>query len=135
MQAQSPAAGAPEESLTLAVEVPLGAEVNAGVIERAQLNAILARGIGQFLRSVITEPQNLNGRFVGWRILSLFDGQPAIHVAVLRPGDTVRRANGQSLEHPEAFKAVWDALATAKELVLDIDRNGNRSKLRYTIAN
>jgi type II secretory pathway component PulC len=122
------------EPLKLSVEPPLAPEVNAGVISRTELNQVLSQGIPQFLYSVRTEAHRSNGRFAGWRILSLFRDRPEVQVAVLRPGDTVRRANGQSLERPEAFQAVWNSLRGARELVLDIDRNGRSSKLRYTIA-
>ncbi|HEX2678840.1 MAG TPA: hypothetical protein VHM19_19440 [Polyangiales bacterium] len=118
----------------LPVDSALAPEVNAGVIPRGALNVVLSRGIGRFLRYVRAEPHIVKGQFVGWRILSLFDEVPDVHVAVLRAGDTVRRANGQSIEHPEAFKSIWDSMATAKELVLDIDRAGRPSKLRYTIS-
>lgn len=118
----------------LPVEAPLAAEVNAGVIPRGLLEAVLAQGISRFLQDVRTEPEIVKGRFAGWRILSLFPRRSDVHVAVLRPGDTVRRANGQSIERPEAFKSVWDSMATANELVLDIERAGRPSKLRYTIA-
>ncbi len=118
----------------LPVEPPLPPELNAGVIPRATLNAVLSQGIGRFLRYVRAEPDVIKGRFAGWRITSMFADVPDIHVEVLRAGDTVRRANGRSIEHPEDFKSVWDSMATASELVLDIERAGRPSKLRYTIA-
>jgi type II secretory pathway component PulC len=119
---------------SLNVDPALGLEVNAGTISRAALRAELARGIPQFLRQIRTEPAFARGRFVGWRVLELFPKRSDIHVLVLRPGDTVVRVNGKSVEHPEDFKSIWDALADARELVLDIERSTQRSKLRYTIV-
>jgi type II secretory pathway component PulC len=55
-------------------------------------------------------------------------------VQVLRPGDTVSRVNGRSVERPEEFKLVWDSLKGARELVLDIVREGHPSRLHYAIA-
>jgi S1-C subfamily serine protease len=120
---------------SLGTDPPLALEVNAGVIPRAAWRAELARGIGFFLRQVRTEPALARGRFVGWRVLGLFAGRTDVNVLVLRPGDTVMRVNGQSVERPEDFKLVWDSLATALELVLDIQRGGRSSKLHYTIVN
>lgn len=119
---------------SLNVDPTLGLEVNAGVISRAALRAELARGIPQFLRQVRAEPAFSRGRFLGWRVLELFPKRSDIHVLVLRPGDTVLRVNGKSMERPEEFKTIWDSLGNAKELVLDIERSTQRSKLRYTIA-
>jgi hypothetical protein len=120
---------------SLNVDPELGREVNAGVIPRAALHAELTRGVGQFLRQVRAEPALTRGRFVGWRLVQLFVGRQDVHVLVLRPGDTVLRVNGRSMERPEEFKAIWDSLDGAQELVLDIQRGGRASKLRYSIAN
>jgi type II secretory pathway component PulC len=115
-------------------EPQLPIELNAGVISRAALQAELASGIGKFLQQVRAEPSLARGRFLGWRVTSLFANRADIHVLVLRPGDTVTRVNGQSIERPEQFKALWDGMASATELVLDIQREGRNSRLRYTIG-
>jgi type II secretory pathway component PulC len=111
-----------------------GRIVNAGTISRAELKAQLALGIGRFLQQVRSEPALVQGRWTGWRLLSLFANRADVRVRVLRVGDTVSRVNGQSIERPEDFKAVWDTLADAKELVLDIEHEGKPSKLRYAIT-
>ncbi|HEX4355195.1 MAG TPA: hypothetical protein VHZ95_19825 [Polyangiales bacterium] len=120
---------------SLNVDPELGREVNAGVIPRPALRAELGRGIAPFLREVRAEPALLRGRFIGWRVLQLYAHRSDIHVLVLRVGDTVTKINGRSIEHPEEFKAIWDSIEQANELVLDIERGGKPSKLRYTIAN
>ena len=118
----------------LPAEQPLPLELNAGVISRAVLDAELASGIGRFLQQVKTTPNVVRGRFVGWRVVSLYSNRQDIRVSVLRPGDTVTKVNGQSIERPEQFKALWDGMAKASELVLDIQRDGQPSRLRYTIG-
>ena len=117
-----------------AADEPLPIELNAGVISRAALDAELASGIGRFLQQVKTTPNVVRGRFVGWRVLALFPNRSDIRVSVLRPGDTVTKNNGQSVERPEQFKALWDGMAKANELILDIQRDGRASRLRYTIG-
>ena len=125
---------APRRSERLPVDEPLPLEMNAGVISRAVLQNELKSGIGRFLQQVRAEPNVTRGRFVGWRMVSLFANRSDIQVQVLRPGDTVVKVNGQSIERPEQFKALWDAMASATELVLDIQRDGRSSRLRYTIG-
>jgi hypothetical protein len=112
----------------------LPSELDAGVIPRPALQAVLASGIGRFLQQVRAEPSVARGRFVGWRVLTLFPGRADVSVQVLRPGDTVTRVNGKTIERPEQFKTLWDSLASASELVLDIERDGRPSRLRYVIA-
>ncbi|MET0387747.1 MAG: hypothetical protein ABW321_17380 [Polyangiales bacterium] len=108
-------------------------DVNAGTIPRALLNAELDRGIGRFLQHVKVQAQLEHREFVGWKLLSLFQKRPEVQVKVLRAGDVVTRINGASIERPEEFQVIWDALRTAKELVLDIERDGQSSKLHYRI--
>jgi hypothetical protein len=117
---------------SLGVDDSLPPEINAGVIPRAEFQAVLQAGIGRFLRQVRIEPAVARGRFVGWRLLQLFANRS---VPVLKPGDTVLRVNGRSIERPEEFKAVWDSLPDASELVLDVRRAGRDSRVHYGIAN
>jgi len=112
----------------------LDADVQAGTLTKAALRAELSRGVGRFLQNVRTEAVLSHGQFVGWRLLALFPKRGDVHVSVLKPGDVVLRVNGESIERPEAFKRVWDSLDTARELVIEIERDGQRSALHYSIV-
>jgi type II secretory pathway component PulC len=112
----------------------LGSNVQAGSIPRALLRAELDRGVGRFLQHVRVQAAVSRGHFVGWKLVSLFAKRPDVHVQVLQAGDILLRVNGASLERPEDFKAVWDSLAEAKEIVLDIERDGQPSSLHYAIS-
>jgi hypothetical protein len=113
----------------------LPAELDAGDIPRPMLLAVLAGGVGRFLQNVQLEPQLDRGRFVGWRVVALFERTPELKErSMLRPGDTVSRVNGQSIERPEQFKNVWDTLATESQLVLSVTRAGKQSQVRYRIV-
>jgi type II secretory pathway component PulC len=94
----------------------------------------MEHGIGRFLQQVRTQAVVSHGHFLGWRVLSLFAKRPDVKVKVLRAGDTIVRVNGESIERPEAFKAVWDSLTDAKEIVLEIERDGQATKLHYAIS-
>jgi type II secretory pathway component PulC len=113
---------------------PAPKPIDVGVIPRQALQAELQRGIGAFLRQVRTKPALQRGRFVGWRVVELFKKRPEVRVLGLRPGDTVLKINGRSLERPEQLKLVWDGLQDARELVIEIEREGRRCELRYVIA-
>lgn len=108
--------------------------VQAGTISRSALRAELARGIGRFLQNVKTEAVLSHGHFVGWRLLALFPKRPDVRVQAIKTGDVLIRVNGVSVERPEDFKSVWDTLDTAKELVLEIEREGEPSALHYAIV-
>jgi hypothetical protein len=108
--------------------------VSTGVISRDELLPVLDGGLGRFLQNVETEPAYHRGAFVGFRIVSLFPGEPAFASLDLRPGDTVTRINGKSIERPEQAVAVWEELRTASDLVVDYRRDGERLALHFAIV-
>lgn len=125
----------PRTLASLDVELPPEKQkIEAGVIPRSALQVELQRGIGAFLRHVRTKPAIARGRFVGWRVIELFKKRPDVHVLGVKPGDTVLKVNGKSLERPEQFKLIWDALGSANELLIEIEREGHRCELRYSIS-
>ena len=122
------------ERVEAAGQSTLAKDIQAGTISRVALRAELDRGIGRFLQHVRVQAALSRGHFVGWKLVSLFAKRPEINVQVLKPGDILLRVNGESVERPEAFKSVWDSLADAKEIVLEIERDGQPSTLHYAIS-
>lgn len=108
-------------------------QVEAGEISRGTLTAVLAGGVGRFLQRLRAEPRLERGHFIGWHLLSFADGDATLRSGVLQPGDTVMRVNGQSIERPEQFKNVWDSMSTSSDLVLQVQRAGKSSDVRYRI--
>ena len=130
MEGAPPAEGQKPES-SLGQPYP---RVSTGVISRNELLLVLDEGLGRFLQNVETEPAFHKGAFVGFRIVSLFPGEPAFASLDLRPGDTVTRINGKPIERPEQAASVWKNLRTASNLVVDYRRNGEEHALRFTIV-
>jgi C-terminal processing protease CtpA/Prc len=108
--------------------------VTTGAISRDELLPVLDAGLGRFLQNVKTEPAFHKGSFVGFRIVSLFPGEPAFASLDLRAGDTVTRINGKPIERPEQAVAVWETLRTASDLVVDYQRGGEKHALRFAIV-
>ncbi len=130
MEGAPPAEGHKPES-SLGQPYP---RVSTGVISRDELLPVLDEGLGRFLQNVEIEPAFHKGAFVGFRIVSLFPGEPAFASLDLRPGDTVTRINGKPIERPEQAASVWENLRTAPNLVVDYRRNGEEHALRFTIV-
>ena len=108
--------------------------VSEGVIARSDLLLVLDDGLGRFLQNVQTEPSFHRGAFTGFRIVSLFPGEPAFASLDLRPGDTVTLINGKPIERPEQAIAVWEELRTASEIIVDYRRDGEAHALRFAIV-
>ncbi|MFO0697317.1 MAG: PDZ domain-containing protein [Polyangiales bacterium] len=103
-------------------------------IARADLVPVLDAGLGRFLQGVSTEASLADGRFVGFRIVSLYPNDPRFRGVDLRPGDVVTRINGTSIERPEGAFQVWNGLRVSSELMIEYLRDGERRELRYPIV-
>jgi len=125
----------PEESSAQA-EANAEAESMAarGTINRAALESVLEAGLGRFLQGVETEPQMEAGRFVGFRLGSLFPGDARMASIDLRVGDVVTRVNGAPIERPEQALSVWNGLRVASELRIEYQRDGAERELRFEIV-
>ena len=108
--------------------------VSSGDIKRDELVPVLDEGLGRFLQHVRTEPAFHKGSFVGFRLVAFFPDDPVFASLDLRPGDTVTRVNGKSIERPEQAAAVWESLRSAPNIVVDYRRDGVERALRFEIV-
>jgi hypothetical protein len=104
-----------------------------GTIRRTDLVSFLEHRPAAFLRMVDSEPHLENGRFRGWTIRSFFPGDPRFSSIDLKRGDVVTRVNGRSIERPDQFIQVWEDLRQARELRVELLRNGQPHVSRWTI--
>jgi len=119
---------------TVNVAAPASTTSDPHAIARGELTRVLDGAPGRFLARIDSEPRFREGRFHGWRLRAFFPGDPRFARVDLRPGDVVVRVNGQRLERPDDLFAVWTALRTARELVVELERDGAPRTLRWTIV-
>lgn len=105
-----------------------------GTIRRGDLVRMLDQSPALFLRRVDSEPRFEAGRFRGWQINAVFPGDPRFAGIDVRRGDVVTRVNGQPIEQPDQFIVVWQALRQARELRVDLLRNGQPHVARWSIV-
>ncbi|MCA9670882.1 MAG: hypothetical protein KC503_35035 [Myxococcales bacterium] len=115
-----------ENDVTPTISAARTAEGHLG-IKRSELDKLLKRGANNFIGLIDVRPAFRRGRFFGWRVLG-YRGPGA-----LQRGDVVLRINGQSVERPGQFIGVWQRLATAKVLVVEILRRGKRKRWAFAI--
>src|SRR5262245_48803913 len=117
-----------------AVFTPAPAQPDEGegppVIARDQLDAVLAAGLGRFLQGVETEPGLEDGRFAGFRLVSLYPDDPRLGGSDHHAGDVLTRVNGHSIERPEQAMRGWDELRVASELAIEYRRDGELHEVR-----
>ena len=105
-----------------------------GQIARAELEPVLEAGLGRVLQGVETEPATENGRFVGFRLVSLYPEDERMQSTGLEPGDVITSVNGQPIERPEQALRVWNGLRVASELLIEYRRDGESRELRFEIV-
>lgn len=112
---------------------PVVVQSSPGVIVRAELDQVLDAGPGAFLGRVEIEPVMEGDRFVAFRIAALHD--EALFSGVdLSVGDRLVSINGTAIERPEHAMTVWSSLRVASELLVVVDRAGERRQLRFAIV-
>lgn len=124
------AAPRPASSATTPAE-PEAPPVPEGSLGRAQVDAVLKKGPPWLLSRVEVEEVLRKGAFVGWRVIHL---PAAWEGSGLRSGDVVTRVNGLGLEKPDDLFAVWSALAQAKELRVELERDGKTESISMPIV-
>ena len=105
-----------------------------GVIKRYELDKVLDRGLGNYLQNIETEPAFDQGRFIGFRIVTLFPGDLTYASLDLRPGDVVTSVNARPISRPEQASAVWEALRTASDLTVEYTRGDTDHTMRFVIV-
>jgi hypothetical protein len=104
-----------------------------GTIWRDELLLTIEDGLGAFLQRVEVEASLPNGRFEGFRVVSLNPAEFWQGVD-LKPGDVVTRVNGMPIERETEAYDAFQALRTAGELRVSILRGGVPRVLSYRIA-
>jgi S1-C subfamily serine protease len=107
--------------------------VEPGVLARSALRRAVDAGLGRWLGGVEVEAARAGGRFAGWRIRSLYPGDPCYGQLDLRAGDVVTRINGAAIERPEQANELFVTLPAAPALTVDYLRDGTARSLRLTI--
>jgi hypothetical protein len=103
-----------------------------GALFRSDVAATVDLGLGYFLQRVSVEPEVVDGRFRGFRIVELRPMEYWQGVD-LKPGDVVTQVNGMSIERDiDAYQA-FQSLRTAPALRVTFVRDGAPRELVYSI--
>ncbi len=113
---------------------PAVTAATTGTIARRTLVRLLDAAPGAFLQQVVPEPRFRDGRFYGWRLAQFFPGDARFAGVDMHAGDVIRSVNGSTVERPEQLMEVWDGLRRARELTVELERDGQPRRLRWIIA-
>ena len=112
---------------------PAGPRPKATQLSRSGVRRVVSGGFGRFLQGVEVDdrPAFRDGKFLGFRLTEL---RGELEACELQRGDVITRVNGRAIERPEEAQAVFLALVTAKELVVDYERAGENRRLVLPIV-
>jgi general secretion pathway protein C len=131
-------AGAPEDAQaslpaadkTLRPKPNSGDPTYYGLLDRTGLNAVIDQGLGRVLARIKLSPAMRSGRFEGFRVTEI---DPTWSSAGLFVDDVILRLNEQPIERPEQALLAFESLRVASEVVLELNRAGEKVWLRYGI--
>lgn len=106
----------------------------AGNIAAEVISRLHKAGPHMLLRALETEPARLNGKLLGFRIVSLAPDAAFLRRAQLLPGDIVTSVNGASLLTPEDFMKLWSSLPTLAAIEVNLLRGSESLTKRWVIA-
>ena len=115
-------------------ETVCGARIGARAVRRSALSRTLDAGLGNWLRGVDVEPKIEHGHFQGWMVRGIYAGDPCWSDVDLQVGDVVNRVNRRPIERPEQAQAVWTALRSSGEIVVEFLRGGQSRTLRFAVV-
>jgi hypothetical protein len=101
-------------------------------VQRSDIQLQYERGLGDFLSRIELEPSLEGGKFQGFRVVALTD--PELWAGVdLKPGDVVKNVNGADLEQPDTVFNAFVGLRQAREIQVELVREGAPRWLRLPI--
>lgn len=120
------AAGAKGNAKAAPTSAPQAAvNVAPGHLARGDVERVLRQGPPWLLRRILPEEVIREGKFVGWRMLSV----PEDWKIDLKNGDIVTRVNGLTIERPDDLWSAWMQMQSAVELRVAIEREGKAREL------
>lgn len=132
--AQAPAAASTPAVVGEPSSRACDARVGPRAIRRAALVRTLDAGLGAWLRRVDVEGKVDHGHFQGWLVLGIYSGDPCWSDVDVLPGDVVTRINHRPIERPEEAQAVWTALRTSSEILIELLRDGRPRSLKFVVV-
>ncbi len=110
---------------------------NPLAIERRDLDRLLQAGPGALLQVIPLQPVIApppKRRFLGFRIVQIYDNSPRVLRYGVRPGDLLHKVNGQRVARPEDLMEVFRLLRNAIEVHVEVKRDGKVLNFTFPIV-
>ncbi len=114
---------------------PPDSSIAPAAIRRSELAEVRRRGPAWLLSQVPLEPVISTGRrFLGFRLVAIFDGGPRVTASGVAVNDVVQRVNGQPLRTPDDLMRILESLRRAPVMELQVLRDGSPRRIRLPIV-
>jgi hypothetical protein len=125
---------APAAPIVAAPADPFDDLLPAGQIAAEVIARFHKAGPHTLLRALETEPARLNGKLLGYRIVSVAPDAAFLRRAQLLPGDIITAVNGAPLLTPDDFMKLWSSLPTLAALDVNLLRGSESVTKRWVIG-
>ncbi|MEE2756046.1 MAG: hypothetical protein VYA30_05275 [Myxococcota bacterium] len=105
-----------------------------GVLSRAEIQGVLEKGPQAMVASVQVDPVMMNGRFVGFKLVSANAHSVLARSRTVMLGDVLVAINGHGLERPDQFMAAWESIAQTPQLSIRVLRGAEYIEFRWSIT-
>ena len=108
-------------------------EIVEKTMARGVLDAVIAKGPQRLIATLQVQPHMVNGRFLGYRLVSVSPDSPLVNSDTVKPGDVIVSVNKERIERPEQFMRAWEVVSNAKRLSVSIIRGQKRIQYRWRL--
>lgn len=125
----------PSEASTSATASTPGGRIPDAAVTRDEIDVLLQRGPGWLMSQIALEPVIAAGRrFLGFRLLSIFDDGVRVRRSGVKTGDVIQRVNGLPLRTPDDLTKILASLRQAAAIELKLLRGGEPLTVRLAIV-
>ena len=101
------------------------------VVDRRLIDDSL-ENFGKLMRQARIIPHLKDGKIDGFKVYRIKKDSLFEKIGLVN-GDIIRRVNGSEIEGPEDGLKLFEVFKTAKSITIDMDRNGQKKTLSYTV--
>lgn len=103
-----------------------------GIDDTTDIDQMYANGIDPIMRSAKVIPRLKDGRIDGFKVLKIKKDSRFEKLGLIN-GDVILQINDIKMTDPEDALKLFEAFKTAKSITLEIERDGARKTLSYTV--
>jgi hypothetical protein len=105
----------------------------AGSFTRSEVQAFMQKGPSYALTMVRVQPERVDGKFQGFKVIEMKPGAASTVAPQLVKGDVITHINGVRMEKPDDYLNAWKLLSEVSTIRVDFVRDGTSDHAVWNI--